>query len=553
MGFKYDNMKDKWVIGIDFGTDSARAILVETATGEILTKAVSEFSRWKKGLYCDAELDQYRQHPLDYIEAIDDLLENLLKDIAVADRKNIVAIGSNTTGSTPVAVDENVLPLAMQEEFKDNPNAMFILWKDHTAIKEADEINSLAKKWKVDYTLYSGGIYSSEWFWSKILYVNRRDSRVKEQAFSWMEQSDWVPAYLSGVKKLSDVKRNRCAAGHKAMWNEQHGGLPSKEFLCSLDPSFYQLNNRFYTKTYTSNEVFGNIAPYFVDKFELSPDTKITVGGIDAHHGAIGAGIQPYALIKVVGTSTCDMLTVPKGVAPPLVDGICGQVDGSIDPDTVGFEAGQSAFGDVYRWFRDMLLKSVFEMSGENIDKQHKQYLEDNFLSYLSDKAALLSVKEDDLVFTDYFNGRRTPDADFTIKSAAMGFSLATGAEHVFKALVEGTAFGSKAIIERFQSAGIAINEVIATGGIANRSPYVMQVLADVLNFEVKVVDSDQTCALGAAVFAATAAGLFENVQKAKRNLSAAVNKNYIPNASKQEIYNILYKKYKTLSRLNYE
>ncbi len=535
---------------MDFGTDSVRGILVNPRSGEILSTSVSYFKRWAQGLYCAPEKDQYRQHPLDYIESIDEVLAGIFRTLDPALVKDVVAIGTNTTGSTPVAVDEHGQPLALLDEFKDNPNAMFVLWKDHTAIKEADEINALAKKWAIDYTQYSGGIYSSEWFWSKILHINRKDPQVKEKAFTWLEQSDWIPTYLSDIRKPAEIKRNRCAAGHKAMWNEEHGGLPSSEFLCSLDPSFYHLVNRFYTTTYTSDQTFGYISSTFVEKYGFNPDTIITVGAIDAHHGAVGSGSAPYTLVKVVGTSTCDMLVVPKDENPPLVEGICGQVDGSIDPGMIGFEAGQSAFGDVYNWLKKMFLKPVYSILGDRLSPEQKETLDDEFFYYLTKEASSIAVDENDLVFTDYFNGRRTPDADYTKEAAAYGFTLSTHAGHLFKALVEATAFGSKAIIDRFRAFDIPIKTVIATGGIPNKSPYVVQVLADVFGCDIQVVDSDQTCALGSAIFASLASGIYSNIQEAKSAMAAKVVNTYRPNVTNEKIYEVLYKRYKTLATL---
>lgn len=543
-------MEEKLVIGMDFGTDSVRGLLVDSLTGRTLSTAVSYFKRWKQGLYCDPQKDQYRQHPLDYTESIDGVLRELLNELSPARIKQIKAIGTNTTGSTPVAVDEQGQPLSLREGFSENPNAMFILWKDHTAIKEADEINAMAKKWSIDYTRFSGGIYSSEWFWSKILHVNRVDPALANQAFTWVEQSDWIPAYLSGTTKASDIKRNRCAAGHKAMWNESHGGLPSSEFLCSLDPSFYHLVNRFYNETYTSEQKFGKIAKYFVDRFGFDEHTLITVGAIDAHHGAVGAGSEAYTLIKVIGTSTCDMLVVPKLDNPPLVEGICGQVDGSIDPGMIGFEAGQSAFGDIYNWFKKMMLKPVFQLEGLDLSERQRGVLENTFFDYITREAEAIPLTTEDMLFTDYHNGRRTPDADFTQVAAASGFTLATGAGHIFKALVEGTAFGSKAIIDRFRSYNIPIKAVIATGGIPNKAPYVVQVLADVLACDVQVVDSDQTCALGAVIFAAVSCGVYPNIDTAKIKLAAKVSKTYHCNPERTVIYEKLYLAYKKLTQL---
>ncbi|ERJ57437.1 ribulokinase [Sphingobacterium paucimobilis] len=542
-------MKEKLVIGMDFGTDSVRGLLVNAVSGEVVATSVAYFERWKKGMYCDSAKDQYRQHPLDYIESIDRVFAELLKGLSSEAIKQIKAIGTNTTGSTPVAIDANCRPLALCEGMEDNPNAMFILWKDHTAIKEADEINALARKWSIDYTRYSGGIYSSEWFWSKILHVNRADGEVKNNAFTWVEQSDWIPTYLSGTTVPAQIKRNRCAAGHKAMWNEGHGGLPSTEFLCSLDSSFYHLVNRFYTDTYTSDQVFGKISKEMVARFGFDEDTLITVGAIDAHHGAVGAGSEAYTLIKVIGTSTCDMLVVPKEDNPPLVEGICGQVEGSIDPGMIGFEAGQSAFGDIYNWFKKMMLRPVMDIDGLGLSEQQRLAVEDGFFDYITAAAEAVPLTEGDMLFTEYHNGRRTPDADFTKRGIASGFTLATQAGHIFKALVEGTAFGSKAIIDRFRSYHIPIKTVIATGGIPNKAPYVVQVLADVLGCDVQVVDSDQTCALGSVIFAALASGIYGDIDQAKLKLAARVSKTYHFNAERAAVYEKLYQGYKELTQ----
>ncbi|AQG79568.1 ribulokinase [Spirosoma montaniterrae] len=538
-------MEKKLVIGLDFGTDSVRGLLLNPVNGEEVAVGISYYKRWKAQLYCNPEKDQYRQHPLDYIESIDEVFGKLFD---VESATNVLAIGTNTTGSTPVAVDAKCRPLALSTEFLENPNAMFVLWKDHSAIEEAGEINALSKKWVVDYTKYSGGIYSSEWFWSKILHINRTDKHVFQKAYSWMEQSDWIPAYLCGTDNPSAVKRNRCAAGHKAMWNEAFGGLPSAAFLNAIDNTFEKLSNRFYTETYTSDQVFGTIAPYFTNKFGFNPATIVTVGAIDAHHGAVGAGIAPYTLVKVIGTSTCDMLVVPASDQLPLVEGICGQVDGSIEPGMIGFEAGQSAFGDIFNWFKKMILEPTQVIIGDQLSVELANKLDDKFFGYVTGEASQIEVTESDLVFTDYHNGRRTPDADFGVHASGYGFSLATQAGHFFKALVEATAFGSRAILERFRAFGIPIEHVIATGGIPNKSPYVVQVLADVMGVEIQIIDSEQTCALGSTIFAATACGIYPTIEEAKKTIAAKIVKTYSPNPEKQKTYDALYNRYKKLA-----
>ncbi len=543
-------MNRQLVVGMDFGTDSARGIVVDVHSGEVLTAAVSPYIRWSKGFYCDPSCEIYRQHPLDYIEAIDNIFSSLHRELPQGTFNDIIAIGTNTTGSTPVAVDRTGSPLSLLKGFENNPNAMFVLWKDHSATNEAIEINNLSKSWPIDYTAYSGGIYSSEWFWSKVLHICRIDSDVLTNTYTWVEQSDWIPNYLIGNSDAKVIQRNRCAAGHKAMWNEDHGGLPSKSFLSTLDPLLDNFANQFYIDTFTSDQKCGNISKDFVEKYGFSPSTVICVGGIDAHHGAIGAGSKPYTLIKVLGTSTCDMLVVPSVDNPPLVAGICGQVDGSIDPGMIGFEAGQSAFGDVYNWYKKFILKPVYSILGNRISDNQKEILESEFFDFITAEAEKIKVDLNNIVFTDYFNGRRTPDADFTKVAAGFGLNLSTDAGQVFRGLVEATAFGSRCIIERFDAYQIPINSIIATGGIATKSSFVVQVLSDVLGKEIDVVDSDQICALGSAIFASVAGGIYSDVHLAKQRLAARIIKTYKPNYSNHNIYNQLFEKYKILTKI---
>ncbi|RRN76701.1 ribulokinase, partial [Pseudoxanthomonas sp. SGD-10] len=357
-------MAEKYVIGLDYGTDSVRALLVNALNGKELATSVHPYQRWKAGKYCDAASSQFRQHPLDYIEGMEATIKQVLAQVSAEVRANIKGIAIDTTGSTPVAVDESGTPLALLPQFAENPNAMFVLWKDHTANAEADEINALAKKWEIDFTKYSGGIYSSEWFWSKILHILRVDNEVASKAYSWVEHCDWMPALLTGNTNPLTLKRSRCTAGHKAMWNEEFGGLPSEEFLTALDSKLSGLRARLYTETYTSDTPAGVITKEWAEKLGLPADTVVAVGALDAHFGAVGAGIEPYTLVKVVGTSTCDMVTAPLDKhANHLVKGICGQVDGSIVPGMLGLEAGQSAFGDFYHWFKQLFMLPLKDLS----------------------------------------------------------------------------------------------------------------------------------------------------------------------------------------------
>jgi L-ribulokinase len=359
---------EKYVIGLDYGTDSVRALIVNAITGEEAGTGVSSYKRWKNNAYCDATQNRFRQHPLDYIESLEEALKEALGKAPSGVADNITAISVDTTGSTPVAVDREGVPLALHPEFAENPNAMFVLWKDHTAVREAAEINELAGSWGgVDYTKYEGGVYSSEWFWAKILHVLREDVKVREAAWSWLEHCDWIPALLTGVKDVTQVKRSRCAAGHKAMWHPDWDGLPSGDFLTRLDPLLTGLRDRLYTDTYTSDIAAGTISKEWAQRLGLPENVTIGVGAFDAHLGAVGGEIKPYYLSKVMGTSTCDMVVAPEGeMGDKLVKGICGQVDGSIIPGMLGLEAGQSAFGDVFAWFRNILLWPVSQMVETN-------------------------------------------------------------------------------------------------------------------------------------------------------------------------------------------
>ncbi|WP_343532590.1 ribulokinase [Pedobacter sp.] len=540
-------MDKKYVIGLDYGTDSVRALLVDAENGAEIACSVSLYKRWAEGKYCNPEQSQFRQHPLDYIEGMEESIKDVVVQVGPLIAANVVAITIDTTGSTPGAVDERGTPLALLPGFEEDPDAMFVLWKDHTALKEADDINELAKKWNIDYTKYSGGLYSSEWFWSKILHITKKGGKVAQKAFSWMEHCDWMPAFLTGNNNVLTVKRSRCAAGHKAMWHKEFNGLPSKEFLGTLHPDLAALRDRLYSDTYTTDEVIGHLSAEWALKLGLPQSVKVGVGAIDAHLGAVGTGIEAYSLVKVMGTSTCDMVVVPNQEFTGLVNGICGQVDGSILPDMLGMEAGQSAFGDVYSWFRQILEFPMKEILADTLSKDQLKAASDAILPKLAEKAAQIPVTENDLIALDWINGRRTPDVDLTKKGVIAGITLGTSAPHIFKALVEATAFGSKAIMDRFIAQGVAINQVIALGGISKKSAYVMQTLANILNVPIKVATSEQACALGSAMFAAVIGGVHQNIAEAQQAMSSGYDAEYLPQAEKASVYEKLYQRYLTL------
>ena len=545
---------EKYVIGLDYGSDSCRAVVVNAATGEEMASAVKYYPRWMEGKYCDPLKNRYRQHPLDYIEGLETTVKEALAKCPAGTAEKVVGIAFDTTGSTPVLIDENGLPLALRPEFAENPNAMFILWKDHTAIKEAAEINELAKKWDIDYTAYEGGIYSSEWVWAKIAHVLREDEAVEKAAYSWIEHCDWLPALITGKTKPEEAYRGRCSAGHKAMWLEEWGGLPSEEFLVALEPKLAGFREHLFEKTHTSDTQVGTLTPEWAKRLGLSEDVAVAVGAFDCHMGAVGAEITPNTFVRVIGTSTCDiMVSSYEEIGDKLIPGICGQVDGSVIPGMVGLEAGQSGFGDIYAWFKRVLAWPIENILAKStlIDEETKTKLIDETLDQiipaLSEEAAKVPVSESTILAVDWMNGRRTPDASQLVKGTITGLNLASSAPLIFRALVEATAFGSKAIVDRFLENGVRIDSVIGIGGISLKSPFVMQTLADVLNMPIKVAKAEQACAFGSSMFAAVAAGVYPKIEDAQKAMGLGFAKEYLPNAENHALYLALYEKYQKL------
>lgn len=532
-----------YTIGLDFGTDSVRALVVNVDTGEEISSAVSEYKRWAKGMYCMPQQNQYRQHPKDYVESMEAVVNAALEQVGEEIRNGIIGIGVDTTGSTPCAVDEKGMPLALSHGFEENPNAMFQLWKDHTSIQEANEINETNKKSEVDYLKYVGGIYSSEWFWAKIIHTNRTDEAVRNAAYTWVEHCDWIPFLLTGGKRAEGLKRGVCAAGHKALWHQEFDGMPPNGFLKTLDPSLATFKTELLTKTYPSDVPAGNLSAEWAERLGLSENVVVAVGAYDAHMGAVGGEIAPGYLSKVIGTSTCDIMVAPLQSEEYLVKGICGQVNGSVIPGMLGLEAGQSAFGDIYAWFKELLIWPL-KYADELVSEIAIEALAESIIPRLAEEAAKIAPEASDPVVLDWLNGRRTPDADQALKGALSGINLGTDAPRLFKSLVEATCFGARKITERFQDEGVAIEGVIALGGVAKKSPYVMQVLSDVLQMPIKVGKSEQTCALGAAMFAAVAARKYDKVEAAMKNMGPGFEKTYQPNQERATVYNSLYARY---------
>ncbi|WP_286806054.1 MULTISPECIES: ribulokinase [unclassified Marinimicrobium] len=543
-----------YALGLDYGSDSVRALLVDTANGQEVATTVVPYKRWNQGLYSEPAKNQFRQHPLDYLEGVEQAVQGLWEEAPAGAAQQVVGISFDTTGSTPVPVDSEGVALALKPEFAENPNAMFVLWKDHTAIKEAQAITAAAEKSEPNYLKYEGGIYSSEWFWAKAWHVMKADPAVAEAAYSWVEHCDWMPAILTGTTHPSKFRAGRCAAGHKVMWHESWGGYPPNDFFTGLDPVLDGLRDRLPAETFTSAETVGPLTEEWADKLGLPAGIPVGFGAFDCHMGAVAANVKPGVLTKVMGTSTCDITVATyEDIGDKCIRGICGQVDGSVIPGLVGLEAGQSAFGDLYAWFRNLINWPVQTLlaSSDSLDKATRtklaEELEDKTLAALGEAASQIPAGETGITALDWVNGRRTPDADQTLTMAIAGLKMGSEAPQIFRSLVEATAFGARAIIERFKSEGVAINSVVVIGGISKKSDFIMQVCSDVWNCQIDVLESEQSCALGAAIFASTIAGVHPDVAAAQKVMASPVCKSYTPNADNAAVYDRLYQNYQAL------
>lgn len=543
-------MCGKFVIGIDFGSDSVRAILVDVQTAKTLQMAVAEYPRWKEKKYCAPFIGQYRQHPLDYLECLEKVIVKVLKGTLDSAEK-VAGIAIDTTGSTVCPVDENGVPLALKKEFQENPEAMFHLWKDHTSVKEAKELNYALSHGEVDYTKYQGE-YSSEWFWAKILRTVRQNPDIRQSAYCWVEHVDWITGVLTGNTSPVSIIHCSCAAGHKALWNSEFGGLPSKKILASVDEYLGGIYDLYSQIPRSAGEVAGIICENWAQKLGLSRNVVIGVGSFDAHAGAVGVGIREKIMVKAVGTSTVDLMIIPRATAYKKESkAYCGLAENSIIPGYMGVESGQSAFGDTYAWLKRILLWSVDNilakegLLNEEMLEKIRQHLSDNILRELEEQAKY--IEEDALSALDWFNGRRYPHLNENVKSMISGLTLSTTPPELYRALVEATVFGSRRIYDSLKKLGIEMEQLICVGGIARKSPYIMQMMADVLNIPLMVSKEDQSCARGAAIYAAVAAGLYNDIQQAQEIFCEKYVPSYYPNP---DVHQKLEEKYKKYCRL---
>lgn len=532
-------MAKQYSLGIDYGTNSCRSLLVDLSDGTEVGSTVFPYPSGEMGILLDPRDPHVaRQNPQDYLDGLETVIQGALEQAKINvpgfDPAEVVGIGIDTTGSTPIPVNEDGTPLGLLPEFVDNLNAMVWLWKDHTAHAEAEEITRLAHVMRPNIIAKCGGIYSSEWWWSKILRLRRADPAVFEAAFSFVEHCDWIPAVLAGDTNPLTLKRSVCAAGHKAMFSDEWGGLPDKEFLANLDPALAELRDRLFSTAHTADTQAGTLCPEWAEKLGLSEGIAIAVGAFDAHMGAVGAGIKEGTLAKILGTSTCDLMIAPTDKPLADIPGVCGIVNGSVTPGFYGIEAGQSAVGDIFLWFVNHLVPDSYGKTlGEKFENMEKAM-------------AAQKPGATGLLALDWNNGNRTILVDVRLTGLLLGQTLHTEAHEVYRAYIEATAFGALTIIKQVEQYGVRIDEIVNTGGLAIKNHTLMQIYADVIGKPMKVSQSEQTCALGAAIFGATAAGVdaLANVQS---KVTATREKVFYPIPENQAVYAELYVLYRTL------
>ena len=529
----------KYAIGLDYGTNSVRALIVNVANGREVGTAVWNYAHGTNGvILAQADPNLARQHPADYVQGAEETIRGALaeakKSVKGFKPEDVIGIGVDTTGSTPMPVDANGTPLALTSRFADTPAAMAWLWKDHTGVAEAAEITALARESRPHYLAKCGGTYSSEWFFSKILRCLRVAPEVFDAAYTWVEIADWIPATLTGTEAPGRLVVGVCAAGHKAMFNQRWGGYPDAEFLGRLDPKMGDLRNRLRAKAGTVDKAVGGLTAAWAARTGLPAGIPVAVGAFDAHLGGIGAGIAPGTLVKIIGTSTCDMMVAPS--SKPLADipGLCGIVDGSILPGYFGLEAGQSAVGDIFNWFVNYIQPGGAKAGSHD---------------GLTKEAAKLAPGASGLLALDWNNGNRTILVDQRLTGLLLGQTLYTTPAEIYRALVEATAFGALTIINRFEEYGVKVQQVVNCGGIAEKNPMVMQIYADVTGRTMKVSQSAQTCALGSAIAGAVVAGKsaggFDNFADAQQAMTGLKKKDYTPNPAAHEVYKQLYALYR--------
>lgn len=529
----------KYALGLDYGTNSCRSLLVDLTSGSELGSVVFPYPSGELGILTDPkDPNVARQNPQDYLDGLEVIIKGAIEQGREADPEfdpaNVIGIGVDTTGSTPIPVNAEGTPLGLLPEFKDNLAAMVWLWKDHTGHAEAAKITEKAAEMRPQFLAKCGGTYSSEWWWSKIWRCKNADPEVFAAAHSWVEHCDWLPAVLTGNTNPQQLLRGVCSAGHKAMFAKDWGGLPDAEFLNALDPDLGPLRDRLFSEAHSADTKAGGLCAEWAEKLGLPEGTAVAVGAFDAHMGAVGSGVKEGTLVKILGTSTCDVTVAPTTRKLDELPGVCGIVDGSVLPENYGIEAGQSAVGDMFLWFVNNLVPDSY---GATMDEKFEN---------MEAELAKQAPGETGLLALDWNNGNRTILVDVRLSGLILGQTLHTKAHEIYRALIEATAFGALTIINRMEEYGVMIDTVVNTGGLAVKNATLMQIYADIIGRPLKVAKSDQTCALGAAIFGAAASGQM-SIEEAQSGVCGFRERVYTPDAERQATYAEIYKLYKTI------
>jgi L-ribulokinase len=530
----------KYSIGVDYGTQSGRAVLVEIGTGKEIATAVKPYTHGVMDEYLPdnktkLEHDWALQHPADYLEVLEITIPEVLSKAQVS-IDDVIGLGIDFTACTILPVDENGTPLCLKEEFANNPHSFVKLWKHHAAQDEANRLNEIAEERGEKFLHRYGGKISSEWMIPKVWQILNEAPEIYHAADQILEATDWVISQLTG-----DVTRNSCTAGYKAMWHKQDG-YPSKDFFKALDP---RLENVVEDKL--SNDIFpigakaGEITIEGAKLTGLKPGTAVAVANVDAHVAVPAVGItEPGKLLMIMGTSTCHILL---GEEEKIVPGMCGVVEDGVIPGFMGYEAGQSCVGDHFEWFTENCVpSSYYEEAQEKGIGIHQ---------LLTEKASKLAVGESGLLALDWWNGNRSTLVDADLTGVLLGQTLLTKPEEIYRALIEATAYGTRMIVETFRDNGVPVNEVYAAGGIAEKNALMMQIYADVLNMDIKISASSQTPALGSAMFGAVAAGKdrggYDSITEAAKEMGKVKDYVYQPKASSSKVYDQLFTEYARL------
>jgi L-ribulokinase len=521
-----------FTLGLDYGTNSVRALVVRCADGLELGSAVVNYPSGQQGVLLDPkDHNLARQHPGDYLFGLEKSVEGALraaKKTRGFSADKIIGIGVDTTGSSPIPVDASNRPLALDRKWRRNLNAQCWLWKDHTSVKEAAQITELARKHRPQFLAKCGNTYSSEWFWSKLWHCLNVAPAVFTAAHSWVELADWIPSVLAGADLPAKIVRGVCMAGHKAFYADDWGGLPDKEFLALLDPKLADLRDRLYEKAHDATTAAGALSPPWAKKLGLRAGIPIAIGEMDVHYGAIGCGVAEGVLVKIIGTSSCDCGVVSAEKSVPDIPGICGIVRGAILPGFYGIEAGQSAVGDIFKWWVEVVCRGDGSLHVK-----------------LTREAAKQQPGESGLLALDWNNGNRSILVDPLLTGVVLGQTLYSTQAEIYRALIEATAFGARTILERIREYGVPVNRIVCAGGIAEKNPMLMQIYADITGCTMQLSGSSQACALGSAISAAVLAGAHPNFKAAQKAMTSVQRKIYKPIAAHQKTYDRLYALYR--------